>query len=205
MPQEPGAFTIEDDMRERYDEFKKEFPESDSGADAMLYDDEQLRNKLTRLAFWAGIFDDFTSRHDQLKDPWFWYELLGAKSEADKLLAEFTRIRSARNASAAPSAKPAPAKPNVVEQAQREVRIMQITTNTQRNKMTDLMTLRNIPSYGLGQPFLENEPPAEFCGAIHMMCGHSTTRGRCCKKMAHSIEVRDTLHQCHYCGQMFGR
>ena len=165
MPQEPGTFTTEDDMRERYDEFKKEFPESDSGVDAMLYDDEQLRNKLTRLAFWAGIFADFTSRHEQQKDSFFCYVLLVAKVDADNLFAEFTRIRSARNAPAAPLAKPAPAKPNVVEQAQREVRIMRITSDTQRNKMTDLLILRNIPSYGLGQPFLENEPPAEFCGA----------------------------------------
>lgn len=193
------------DMRERCDEFKKEFPESDSGVDAMLYNDEQIRNKLTRLAFWAGKFADFTSRHEQHQDPFFGYVLLAAKLDADNLFAEFTRIRSARNAPAAPLANPAAAKPNVVEQVQRDVRIMQITSDTQRNKATDLVTLRNMPRYGLGQPILDDDPPAEVCGAIHMTCSHSITRGRCRKKMAHSIEVTDTLHQCRQCGQSFSR
>jgi hypothetical protein len=212
MPQESGSFTIEDDRRdlnERRAEFSKELLQSDAAVDAMFLDDEALRNKFIRLAFWTGVFSGFSSRttwHEKQGDNIFYALLLASKMEIDRLFADYTRIRSGRIAAAAPPAYAAPARPNVVEQEQREVRIMQITGDTQRNKATDLQTLINVPAYSVGQQRLvDYEPPAEFCGAIHMMCGHSTTHGRCYKKMAHGIEVRDAQHQCRLCGQMFSR
>lgn len=209
MPQESGSFTIEDDRRDLNElcaEFSKEFPEF--AADAMFFDDEALRNKFIRLAFWTGVFSGFSSRttwHEEQGDNIFSALLLGSKMEIDRLFADYTRIRSGRIAAAAPPAYAPPARPNVVEQAQREVRIMQITGDTQRNKATDLQTLINVPAYSVRQRLVDYEPPAEFCGAIHMMCSHSTTHGRCYKKMAHGIEVRDAQHQCRLCGQMFSR
>jgi hypothetical protein len=209
MPQESGSFTIEDDrldLNERRAAFSKEFPEP---ADAMFLEDDALRNIFIRLAFWTGVFSGFASRttwHEKQGDNIFSALLLGSKMEIDRLFAGYTRIRSGRIAAAAPTANAPPARPNAVEQAQRDVKIMQITADTQRNKATDLQTLINVPAYsGLGQRLVDYEPPAEFCGAIHMMCSHSTTHGRCNKKMAHGIEVRDAQHQCRLCGQMFSR
>ena len=208
MPQESGSFTIEDDRRdlnERYTEFNKEFPDV---ADAMFLEDEALRNAFIRLAFWTGVFSGFSSRttwHEKQGDNIFSAVLLNSKMQIDLLFADYMRIRSDRIAAAAPPANAAPAEPNAVEQAQRRVRIIQITGNTQRNKATDLQTLINVPAYSVGPVLVDYEPPAEFCGAIHMICGHSTTHGRCHKKMAHGIEVRDAQHQCRLCGQMFSR
>ena len=217
MPQKVPPSVIEEDLRqvnERYAEFKTEFVESELAPRALLYDDERLLNILNRLSFWAGVFNGFKPRskwYEQQQEYLFTFRLHAVNFEIDRLFDSYKAVWNTRRdlaaatAPAAASANPAPPRPTRVEQTPHEVSIIRITSDTQRNKATDLATLRNMPSYGLGQFYLEPEPPAEFCGAIHMTCVHSTTRGRCCKKMAHGIEVRDTQHQCRMCGQTFSR
>jgi hypothetical protein len=186
------------ELEQRYYEYRREL--TPATANSGNFNIEQYRHVLNRLAYWAGVFDGFSPRaraHQEAKEFLLPLRLSEIVHEIDRLRVSWSEGYSAR-VSQTPTPTPPPPPPGSTEI---EIKKINLAAKTNTDKATAHFMLDQKRLSGQ-LVLLDEDPGPEYCGAIHVNCG-PIRHGRCKKKMAHGVDIKDYSHRCSACGMDF--